>query len=108
MTQQREKGRTDLDLVSLLTKGISSVERGKLSGSTTACMASIDPQSGVLRVLNLGDSGCLVFRPKPNKKKQKQKQQLVRYELKMATQPLVVGYNAPFQVGNLQLDCVNR
>jgi len=41
-----------------------AVKMNKFTGSSTACLASIDGDTGLMKTTNLGDSGYAIFRPK--------------------------------------------
>ena len=105
--QRQKEGGQDMDLIQALEFGMDkiSAEDINYSGSTTVCMASLNTESRVLSLLNIGDSGCMLFRRRqPGKNTQDVK---MYYELVMATHPMVIGYNAPFQVGHLSGQCRN-
>lgn len=99
--QQRE-GHDDIDLARALEYGMERISAKDInySGSTTVCMASLNTESRVLSLLNIGDSGCMLFRKREIHREMK-------YEPVMATHPMVVDYNAPFQIGHLSGDCRN-
>lgn len=55
-----------LEVVDLMTAGFEKAigsQDGSLMGSTTACLASLHCDKGLLDVANLGDSGALVIQP---------------------------------------------
>lgn len=53
---------TGANLVKALNFGAASCKSKKLTGSSTACIATLDEKNNQLRCLNLGDSGLAMFR----------------------------------------------
>lgn len=93
---ERIGGNTDINLYDMLSFAARENQQNKVVGSSTACMASLDTESSVLKVLNLGDSGALVLRPYPCGDPQKSS-----YKCKVLFQsmPQYHSYNAPYQIG---------
>ena len=60
--QKRLNGQVEIDLLRSLIYGYESNLFRNVSGSTTVCIASMNSLSGKLSVLNLGDSGLIIFR----------------------------------------------
>lgn len=105
--RREERDSQDVDLARALEHGMERISADDInySGSTTVCMASLNAETHVLSLLNIGDSGCMLFRKR--RQGESAKGQRMSYELVMATNPMVVDYNAPFQIGNLSGDCRN-
>lgn len=62
-----EAARNGDSLKALLDGAFEDVTRDKgvVAGSSTACLAALDAETGMLHAANLGDSGFLVLRPHP-------------------------------------------
>ena len=66
----------ELSLHELLNQGVKALQEARIEGSTTLCAAKLEPftegnqhpkpSSATIKVLNLGDSGCLIVRPHPS------------------------------------------
>jgi len=80
-----------VDLGKALDFGAESCREHQLTGSSTACIASLDKQGRQLRCLNLGDSGLVVFRRSMGGN--------VVVAHKAEITPL--GFNFPRQIGNI-------
>ena len=63
-----------------------------IEGRSTACLASVanDERGALLRLCNLGDSGCFVLRPRGS-----------RVGVAYRTRPQLWEWNCPFQLGTL-------
>lgn len=79
-----------VNLAEALDFGGHSCELNKLTGSSTACFATVDTPSKTLRTCNLGDSGLVVFRRVDGVVK-------AIYETESTTH----GFNFPRQIGNI-------
>lgn len=88
--KQRAGTAHSVNLSEVLDVAAASAKINKLTGSTTVCMASLDEAAGVMNVLNLGDSGLMIFR------KVGKSMQVVGY-----TRPTLHGFNFPAQIGNI-------
>ncbi len=99
--QRRGAHGGEISMLEALQFGLDKLSSAEVnySGSSTVCMASLNSEHQVLSLLNIGDSGCLVFR----RCKTSQKFRLLR-----CTHPMVVSYNAPFQIGHLDDKSRNR
>ena len=89
-TQREEKSATDIKVSTALDYGALSCAKSRLTGSSTACIASLNDTLGVLTVLNLGDSGIIVCRKTENGIR-------IIFKAVMTTH----SFNFPFQIGNI-------
>lgn len=89
------------DLRKTLEYSMNQIRERAVTGSSTACLASIDPISKVCSILNLGDSGAMILRPtwstsdgtKP----------FFTLEIVFQTEPQCHSFNYPFQLGHYAL-----
>jgi serine/threonine protein phosphatase PrpC len=99
------------DLVDALDNALKNVKDNRnglrYSGSSTACIAALDPAESIFSVVNLGDSGCIVCRPSENNTESNKAQIHSGFRLLLCTSPMLMGNNAPYQVGYLNLDSSN-
>jgi protein phosphatase PTC7 len=86
----RSGGQREIALNKALDFGAQSCAKKKLTGSSTACIASLDPPTGILTVLNLGDSGLIVVRNKNSNFN-------VVFRATLTTHK----FNFPYQIGNI-------
>ena len=89
LKKQRAKDNA-MNLAKALDQGAASAKEERLTGSTTVCIASLNSQKGVVEVLNLGDSGLVIFRK-------------VGDQMKIVgqTKATTHGFNFPAQIGNI-------
>lgn len=80
----------DIDLAKALDVGAETCVLNKLTGSSTACIATLDEKIGSLRTINLGDSGLVMFRREGGNVK-------VSHKAEITT----LGFNFPRQIGNI-------
>jgi protein phosphatase PTC7 len=85
---------SSIDLAKALDFGANSAKNERLTGSSTVCVASLNEQTGVLKVMNLGDSGLIVFRKDSSSSSNKMK-------IAMETQETLHDFNFPSQIGNI-------
>jgi protein phosphatase PTC7 len=86
----RAQSNDGVDLAKALDFGGESCKLNQLTGSSTACIATLDAESKVLRTCNLGDSGIVLFRKVGNEVK-------VSHRAEITT----IGFNFPRQIGNI-------
>lgn len=80
-----------VDLAKALDFGAGLCKSKKLTGSSTACIATLDEKNGELHCLNIGDSGLVMFRRNPEGKV------VVTQKSKIGQ----VGFNCPYQIENI-------
>ncbi|GAA5971655.1 hypothetical protein JCM11641_000675 [Rhodosporidiobolus odoratus] len=81
-------------------------EKGIVAGSSTACLAALDAETGVLHAANLGDSGFYVFRPsapsasstKAEPPSSSPSSSSPSYTLRHKSIPQIHFFNAPYQL----------
>jgi serine/threonine protein phosphatase PrpC len=88
---ERSYGTEEINLVTALDFATEQCRLDNITGSCTACAASIDSSAQLLHILNLGDSSLLILREEREK---------CRYKTVFKTSPLSHSFNAPYQVGN--------
>lgn len=89
---KKQRGMTDVEvsLTKALDIGAASCKTEKLTGSSTATMASLNNRDAKLQVLNLGDSGLILFRKSGN-----------AMQIVGQTMATTHGFNFPAQIGNI-------
>jgi protein phosphatase PTC7 len=86
-----------VDVRKALNFAAGECQKARIAGSTTACFGVLDESSGVLTVLNLGDSGAIVLRRDGGE-----------FKVAHATEPTTLGFNFPCQIGNAPVPMVWR
>ena len=81
---------TDLDLVKGLKHSIRTIRENQITGSSTVVIASLNSAKQHVDILNLGDSGAIIYRPL-----------LPKTPVIFETKALTHGFNFPYQVGNI-------
>jgi serine/threonine protein phosphatase PrpC len=92
-----KKDMNKVDVRKALNFAASECQKARIAGSTTACFGVLDERSGVLTVLNLGDSGIIVLRRDGGE-----------FKVAHATEPTTLGFNFPCQIGNAPIPMVWR
>lgn len=90
--QQKDAERKSLcSPVTLLRNAYDSLraDRDRFQGATTACLATVHSQTGILACANLGDSGYYVFR---------------KGRLLAHSRPQIINFNTPYQLRILSED----
>lgn len=88
-----------MDVTGALKSALVGIKQLNITGSTTACLVSMNQQAKVLTVSNLGDSGAVIFRPKNTSP---------FFDILFETIPMCHRFNAPFQLGHyLEVDPSN-
>ena len=81
---------TDLDLVKGLKHSIQTIHENQITGSSTVVIASLNSAKQHVDILNLGDSGAIIYRPL-----------LPKTPVIFETKALTHGFNFPYQIGNI-------
>ena len=121
--QKRSKGIVEIDLLRSLIYGYESNLFKNVSGSCTVCVASLNSISAKLSVLNLGDSGLIVFRIEESSDSifsllskaslmqywdDRGKNNLKDIDILFKTSCSQHEFNTPFQIGSLGLDQIHE
>ena len=86
-------GNTNLDLVKTLNSSLEVTKKNQITGSSTACLLSMNSIDGKSKLLNLGDSGAVFFRQKSHNDK--------NLHVLFETPPQCHSFNFPYQTGNI-------
>lgn len=85
-----EKKKDFIDLIGALSYCVSAISKSNnVTGSCTACIASLHPKNRVLSIANLGDSSGAVYRYSGS-----------AAHTVFRTKPMQHSYNTPFQIGH--------
>lgn len=94
------KDNAEVDLVAALTHGLNIVKQNQVTGSSTACLVSMNSITKQSNILNLGDSGAMIFRPNIH--------QHNKLKLVFETKPQCHSFNFPFQTGNISDELLKK
>lgn len=89
---------TEMDLLSVLELAEENTRIENLAGSSTACIISLDKINSAISLLNLGDSGAMIFRPKPYPVPRDGS--LAQSDLLYHTSSAYHCFDTPFQIGS--------
>lgn len=92
MEVERLSGVNKLNLPRILQFAVDECKRERTFGSSTACLASLDPSNRALQICNLGDSGIILMRPRTFYSNV--------FETVYASAPQYHSWNTPFQLGH--------
>lgn len=103
--KDREWGEKDINLRHILWLAESKMKTKEvnLPGSCTACLISLNAQIQILNVLNLGDSGVLLFRACLSTDEWKDETENIEgpeFELIFRSSSMYHSFNLPYQIGN--------
>ena len=97
----------DIDLKDGLRKSCKKVEN--LAGSTTACIVSLNSPVAIANILNIGDSGVIIFRTESSSSRSSNNNKnddnststsTSRCEIVFQSKHMYHSFNLPYQIGN--------
>jgi hypothetical protein len=87
----------NINLIDALHAGLASIKSNQITGSSTACLFTV-LNDNTAQILNLGDSGAIIFRPSLLSATDDPKSKSMIY---FQTEAQCHSFNFPFQMGNI-------
>ena len=84
---------SEINLIDSLNFAMNKVKSQEIKGSSTACLASLNPASNVITIANIGDSGALILRPRLALSLKQ------NFDILFQSPPMCHRFNTPFQLG---------